>query len=332
MKRKFFVSAMAAIAMFACEKKEECVPSVSDGDLSVLKVKMVSEQTKVTGLGGEEEKSISSYQILVYDMKSRTLEAYATPAAGSDEVSIQCRTGKKEVIVLANAPDAGNILSYDDFIKERSYLSDNNVGSLVMEGHASPELSISGETVSIDLKRMVSKIVLDEISVDFENGAYDSKDFILKEIYLTNVAGDMSYLAVDADPVKWYNKSVQTSDETVDAMVFESLDDFNMKGKKEYSEKHHFYCYPNPYVNDSFDSGEWSPRPTRLVVEAVLDGELCYYPVTLPELKRNTKYHVSLNIIRPGATSPEQNMDKYAASFEINVLEWQETDEVSETI
>ena len=323
---------MAAIAMFACEKKEECGSSVSNGDLSVLKVKMVSEQTKVTGLGGEEEKSISAYQILVYDKKSRTLEAYATPTAGSDEFSVQCRTGKKEVIVLANAPDASDILSYDDFLKERSYLSDNNVGGLVMEGHASPELSISGETVSIDLKRMVSKIVLDEISVDFENDAYDLKDFILKEVYLTNVAGDISYLAEDADPVKWYNKSVQTSDETVDAMIFESLNDFNLKGKNGYSEKHHFYCYPNPFVNDSFGSGEWTPRPTRLVVEAMLDGELYYYPVTLPELKRNTKYQVSLNIIRPGVTSPDQNVDKYAASFDINVMEWQETEEIEETI
>ena len=323
---------MAAIAMFACEKKEECAPLLSDGDLSVLKVKMVSEQTKVTGQGSEEEKSIAGYQILVYDMKSRTLEAYATPTAGSEEVSMQCRTGKKEVIVLANAPDVTNILSYDDFVEVRSYLSDNNVGGLVMEGHASPELTIAGETVSVDLKRMVSKIILDEISVDFENDAYDSKDFILKEVYLTNVAGDLTYMAENADPVKWYNKSVRISNDDVDAMIFDTMKDFNMKGNAEYTDSHHFYCYPNPYVEDSFMSDDWTPRPTRLVVEAMLDGELFYYPVVMPKLERNTKYHVSLNIVRPGATSPEQDMDKYAASFKITVLDWQESENISETI
>lgn len=332
MKRKIFVAAMAAVAMLACEKKEESVTASVDGDVSVLKVKMVSEQTKVSGLGGGEEKSVSDYQILVYDMKTRMLEAYATPSAESDEVSMQCRTGQKEVVVLANAPDVGNILSYDDFVKVKSYLSDNEVGNLVMEGHASPELTISGETVSIGLRRMVSKIVLDEISVNFENDVYDTKDFVLKEVYLTNVAGDMTYLAENADPIKWYNQSVQTSDVTVDAMIFDSMNDYNMKGKGKYSDTHHFYCYPNPYVDDSFSAGEWTPRPTRLVVEAVLDGVTCYYPVTLPELKRNTKYHVSLNIVRPGSSSPELDMDKYAASFKITLLDWQESENISETI
>lgn len=332
MKTKFFVAAAAAVALIACAKNEESVVQPSVDETGVLKVRMNSGQTKITESGGDEEKSVSDYQILIYDMNSRMLEAYARPEADSDEISVNCRVGTKEVIVLANAPDVQDVFSYDEFMRERSDLADNGIGELVMEGHSTVELTIAGGTVDIDLKRMVAKIVLDGITVDFENDQYDEEDFILKEIYLTNVAGDMSYLADVADPDEWYNKIVRVPDDTVDPMIYESLNDINLKDNKEYTDKHHFYCYPNPYEDDPFTSDRWSPRPTRLVVEAMLDGVLYYYPVTLPKLNRNTKYHVTLHIARPGATSVEQDMDKYTASFNINIVEWQESDPVSETI
>ena len=48
--------------------------------------------------------------------------------------------------------------------------------------------------------------------------------------------------------------------------------------------------------------------------------------------KQNTRYYVSLHIVRPGATSPEQDMDKYAVSFNIKIEEWKGPVDVSETI
>ena len=156
-------------------------------------------------------------------------------------------------------------------------------------------------------------------------------DFILKKVYLTNVAGDKSYLSETADPSLWYNQIVRTQSSEVDALVYDEISDVNLKESKTYTVKHHFYCYPNPCDEDSFSS-EWSPRPTRLVVEAELGGELYYYPVALPPLQQNTKYHVSLRIVRPGATSPEQDMDKSDASFTITIEEWEESKDITETI
>ena len=134
MKTKFFVAAAAAVALIACAKNEESVVQPSVDETGVLKVRMNSGQTKITESGGDEEKSVSDYQILIYDMNSRMLEAYARPEADSDEISVNCRVGTKEVIVLANAPDVQDVFSYDEFMRERSDLADNAIGELVMEG------------------------------------------------------------------------------------------------------------------------------------------------------------------------------------------------------
>lgn len=332
MKRKIFVAAMAAVTLIACERNEVDVPAPAEGETVMLEVKVNSGMTKVSGEGGDEEKAVSDYQVLVYDMSSRSLESYETPAASADEVEIRCRLGLKEIVVLANAPDVSDVISYDDFLKKRSSLEDNAVGKLVMEGHTSLDLGASGGSVTVDLRRLASKVILDGITVDFEQDAYDDMDFILKRVYLTNVAGDMTYMAETADPAQWYNKIVQKSDAKVDGMILDSFDGINMKGRAGYSSPHHFYCYPNPYQEDSFSATQWSPRPTRLVVEAELGETTYYYPVSLPVLERNNRYHVTLHIVRPGTMNPEQDMDKQTGSFTINILGWQGETNVSETI
>ena len=328
---KIFYAAMLAAALLSCEKKDSEMSDVLKESTS-LEILLVSDETKAAGEGGNEEKTVADYQVLIYDMSSRMLEAYATPDPASVSVSMECTTGQKEVVVLANAPDVSGIVSYDAFLKTRSRLAHNSIGHLVMEGHSSPDLTAAGGTVTVDIKRLVSKIVLDEVTVDFEMDAYDKMDFVLKKVYLTNVAADKSYLAETGDPTQWYNQIVRTPASDVDAMIYDEIGNINLKETKKYTTKHHFYCYPNPHKDDTFAADQWSPRPTRIVIEATLGDVLYYYPVSLPVLEQNTRYHVSLHIVRPGATSPEQDMEKYAVSFKINIEEWKETDDVSETI
>lgn len=331
MNKKIFCAVLAAVVLLACEKVD-VVNDAPKGETTTLKIVMDSEPTKASGEGGDEEKAISSYQVLIYDMSSRMLEAYATPVPTSTSVSMRCTTGPKEVIVLANAPDVSSIVSYDTFLKTKSLLSDNAVGDLVMEGSASPNLTAAGGSVTVTIRRVVSKIVLDGITTEFELDAYDNMDFILKKVYLTNVAADKCYLSESPEPTSWYNKIVQTSNNAVDAMIYDKISDVNIKDTKKYTTKHHFYCYPNPYQDDTFSADSWTPRPTRLVVEAELGGVLYYYPVSLPELEQNVRYYVSLKIVRPGATSPEQDMDKYAVTFNIVIDDWDGPEDVSETI
>lgn len=331
MKRKMFFAAMLSLALLSCEKKG-VDESAGVKEKVSLEVNLVTDATKVTGDGGDEENAVSGYQVLIYDRSSGMLEAYDNPDASTHSVDMECTTGQKDVVVLANAPDVSGLVSYNAFLKTKSKLSDNAVGHLVMEGYAAPELTASGASIDVTIKRIVSKVVLDGVTVDFEVDAYDKMDFILKKAYLTNVAADKSYLAAVGDPTLWYNQIVQTSDPKVDGLVYDTLGDLNIKETKQYKTRHHFYCYPNPHDKDTFSPTVWSPRPTRLVIEAVLGGVLYYYPISLPPLEQNTRYYVSLQIARPGATSPEQDMDRHAVTFNIQVEKWIDSDDVSEII
>jgi hypothetical protein len=254
-------------------------------------------------------------------MTTRKLEAYEKPSTSSSDVTLRCRTGLKEVVVLANAPDASGFVSYDDFLQKRSFLTDNSVGRLVMSGNASLDLKLSGGSVTVDLRRIAAKVILDKITVGFAQETYDDMDFILKKVYLTNVAGDMAYMAGTPDPLQWYNKIVNNGSKDVEALISDSLGDINLKDGADYTDKHHFYCYPNLTDTDA-SNGMWSARKTRLVVEATLGGETCYYPVTLDEVAQNTAYTVTLTVTRPGSSSPDEPISTSDATFTVQVKDW----------
>lgn len=329
MKRKFMCWFMAAVAAVACER-EEMQSGVTADEMVSLEIKIPAESTRISGSGGMEEDAVSDYQVFVFDMDTRLAEVYATPASG--EVTLQCTIGQKEVVVLANAPDLSAILSYDEFLLKRSLLADNSAGHLVMVGHQSTDLTAAVNSLTVHISRIVSKVVLSSLTVDFEQEKYDEMNFVIKEIYLTNVVGDKNYLSGSDVPTIWYNKVTKDLSSPVKSLIHEDVEDINMKGLKDYGRQHCFYCYPNEYVEDDYASAVWTPRPTRLVVEAMLGTELYYYPVSLPELEANNQYQVSLNIVRPGATSPEQDMRKNDAFVNVVVEGWYGPESITERI
>lgn len=331
MKTRIIWAMMMAGLLLACEKKMTDMGNVYEEPEVSLEIVMAPEQTKASDEGDEGESAVVDYQVLIYDASSRMLETYAVASSGN--VEVKCTRGQKEILVLANAPDVSTALSYDDLLKAKSYLKDNSRGSFVMEGTKSLDLTSESGTVVIDVRRIVSKVVLTDVTVDFENDRYDELDFILKRVYLTNVPGFRTYLEHKGEIDLWYNQDRvdENLDEGLKSLLYQQIADFNMKNDRSYETRHQFYTYPNPYDSEVSGSG-WAPRPTRLVVEAQLGEELYYYPVTLPELKQNVRYHVSLHVARPGALSPDENMEKQAAVFTVNVVDWQGTEVVTESI
>ena len=64
MKKSFFCAAFAAFALVACENKS--LETHEDSDEMVnLEILIPDEQTKVAGVGGNEEKTIADYQVLI---------------------------------------------------------------------------------------------------------------------------------------------------------------------------------------------------------------------------------------------------------------------------
>ena len=323
MNKRIICAAMAAAALVACEKNEAKLQSV-DEETVTFEVTVPVERTKAASDAAES--AVSKCQVLVYSASSGVLETYAE-AEGSS-VSVTCTKGMKEIVALVNAPDMSAAVTLDDLKALRSDLNENSMQSLVMEGSTTVDPS-TVETVVVDVRRIVSKVRLVKVETAFEQEEYYSKGFRITSVYLMNVAADKSWLAETADPTEWYNKlGYQSSD--CDALLYDSLTDCTLtSADRIYDTEHVFYCYPNPNSVDKFDE-EFTPRPTRLVVEAMIGNEKCYYPVSIKGMNQNTAYNVSILVKHPGVQDPNDDIEKDAASVSVNIVGWGDPVEVGE--
>ena len=138
------------------------------------------------------------------------------------------------------------------------------------------------------------------------------------------------YYITTGSVTEWYNKTKYDSSDD-NSLLFDGMGDMLVTSSASYDKKNTFYCYPNPESNDNFSS-TWSPRHTRLVVEALLGDTRYYYPVTLPEIESNKIYDVNLKITRPGSSLPDIEVDKFAVGFTVQVKDWEIGASVSEEI
>lgn len=321
MKRTLILAAFAASAFAACN---EPLPSLSetDGDAVELEVNLPVALTKVAGESVDDD--ITTLQVFVFDDLGN-LEAYGYKYA--DALSLKCIPGKKTVAALVNAPLIPSIASYSQLTATVSQLSSNIIGGLVMEGEIDVELTTSQKVV-VPVSRLVAKVTLNKIENAFELDYHKAKEFVLNSVYLINVAGDKKYLSKES-PQTWINKSQNEFSDL--EYLYDSLKETQLEYGNEYSTKHYFYCYPNPTQEDNNDQ-EWSPRYTRLVVEATLGGEKCYYPVTLPKVEQNTAYEISLKVTRPGSDSPDKPVSTLVAEFTVDVVDWTVKEAIEEII
>ena len=136
---------------------------------------------------------------------------------------------------------------------------------------------------------------------------------------MINVAGNTDY-GVTAKPTQWYNKSGH-EDSGMDALLYMSINS-SLTSSSTLQNEEYFYVYPNPTASDNSDA-TFSPRFTRLVVEATLGGTKYSDPISLPNLERNKTYTVSsLMITRPGSDNPDKEITSAECPFNIVVEDW----------
>lgn len=314
-------AAMALMTLAACnERIVEQDPEVVEP--LTLDIRVTDDATKVSGTTAEDE--INDLQIFVFNT-SGTLEAYESTSSSS--VSLLCLPGTKNVIALVNAPDLSDVSSYTELKEKSSVLADNGVGDLVMEGEKSISISASSE-LTIPVSRIVGRIAITKITNDMELEYHRDMTFTLVSAYLINVAGNKKYLTASS-PTLWYNQMKNNSEQP--SLLWESLSNTVVKPSESYTGTHYFYAYPN-LTTDDHNNGTWLARHTRLVVEAKLGTTTYYYPVTLPEVRQNTAYEITLTVTRPGSTSPDQPLELHAAKFSVSVVDWIDGGDINETI
>lgn len=314
---KNFINVFGALCvgmtMFnACQEK---LSVGTEEEKVTVQISVPSTDTKITG--SVNEAAVSNYQVFLYD-DAGVLESYVQKS--TSDISLECTVGSKTVVVLVNAPAINDGTTLSGLTSRKSLLSDNSAGDFVMTGMVTETITKSMTSLTVQVSRLVSKVKLSKLEVDFEMPQYQSQEFKVSSVYLINVPADRNYFSSSA-PSVWYHKMAYTSSDAC-ALIYDNMDGVNVSSSTPYQTQNTFYCYPNPESGDSF-STTWSARHTRLVVEGTLNGTRYYYPVTLPQMESNKIYDVSLKITRPGATKPDAEVDKFAVGVSISVKNWE---------
>lgn len=331
MKTKRIIAAATAAAaiLAACTKTENVVKS-ADGTQGTAELCISIPTLTATRASGSvsesEENALKSVQVFVFT-ESGNLETYKTATSG--QLDLSCTKGNKTVAALVNAAEVTDITTLAGLRGKTTLLTGNSAGSFVMYGQKSVQVNAASVAVALEVQRFAAKVVINKITNKMSLAQYQSAPIEITGIYLINVAGDAA-VSGDAAPKLWLNKA--ENEAGADCLYFEKPSALKVAYNSSDSDGHYFYCYPNPTASDSAQDA-WSPRHTRLVVEAVIGGKTCYYPMTLPAVNGNTVYTIGeLTITRIGTETPDVETVMGGASFTISVAPWKTENVNSVTI
>ncbi len=255
-------------------------------------------------------------------------------SSSSEPITRTLQTGSYTACAIANFPEASfhpeSFRVREDLTELPVDLADNVSGAPVMFGES--RIVLPGHetgSLPITVTRLVCKALIRKISVDFTDPTLASLAFRLKSIFLTNCCGvnrygsDFSPAEVPAAKSSWYNPMGLSGNgflaiQDIDAVITPST---------PYLVPHSFLYYPNPTGADQDTHAEtWSPRRTRMVLEATIGNRVCYYPITLPAIRRNQTCLVEEVIIRrAGSSDPEQEIpDAVEIVFSTSVEPWEQ--------
>lgn len=317
-----------------------CHPAArrDEGTVEVV-FSVLGDDTRVTGTGGERE--VDQWALLLY--KDGRLVETGTSDSGS-AIKKKLVAGDYDAFAVVNPPSSFRAAAYPELealMGAESVLRDNAPGRLVMAGRRTVTVPVAdGRTQQIGVDRLVCKASLRKITVQFTNPALAGRSFLLKAVYLTNCYGktlygnDLRAADILSDASCWYNRMGFQSDGDVNGLLADRDIDASLSADKPHVQEHTFYYYPNPLpeTQDS-RSGTWSRRHTRLVIEAQIDGQTYYYPITLPASARNKTYIIEEAVIRkPGSRDPEKDEPgAIDVTFSTSADDWSPVFNVTET-
>ena len=316
--KQLLSSILLTLPLCACQ--EEGLRTT--GQLSISISAALPGETRTTGASPAGESRINGLQVFVFDPDGR-LESSAS--SSSDTVRLRCRYGEKHIWAVANAPALSSVATLQDLLSSVSRLDDNAPASLVMAGDR-PLTVDSDQSVTVPVSRLCAKVVVGRITKAFTSEILQGRRLTLRRIYLTNVAGDRPFGSSGTVSL-WYNRLGYHGE--CDALL---CDPVGRDLDPALEETHVFYVYPN--ASESVARGApWSPRCTRLVLDADLDGESCYYVIDLPGLESNHSYILSdLVLTRPGAGDEESVTSASAVRFSFSVRRWTASDPYNEVL
>lgn len=235
-----------------------------------------------------------------------------------------CGSGKK--IIVAVSSEGRDIYDYADIrdfqtlsSKERDFRAED------------PSLpSLSGQTRSgeaaIRLLPLLTKIRINSLLADFHNHPYSASQMENVKIYLTNIPASSPILGDrDAPPSVWLNLGGFFEDDLATLehpeMIFSQAGNV---GREVVFPGTELYCFPSGVKVESFGA-----PLSKLVFEAVIDGETWYYPILLKDLERGRMYSLDITFTGKGTKDPETPVSREDILVSTNIIPWTEKENIT---
>ena len=337
MKRIIYFTAAAAALVFlaSCNKENALEGGKTPLEEGVALVKVSAGtgfETKATGIKDDntDTKKVNSLQVFAFDADG-ILRAYENSTTGNS-VSMKLNTGKEYTFYAVANNYAGSAWKYsgvasvtseDGFAAIMTDLKDNGAADLLMYSQTGVKKAINSTTseVSIEVTRLVSKIQLKKIIVNFgTNAALKAKSFKVDSIFVINAAAKETFGLAPESSVTYYNQGKFISG-NADALLLDKLaTPFELSSSagvaSAYETPHTFFTYGNK-----------TEKPTRLVVSCNWGGERTYYPINITgesgSLDPNCAYIINqLTIKGLGSDDPDVVPERKDFTASVTIKDW----------
>lgn len=338
MNNKFlFLAAFAAAALVGCNKDANNDNALKGEAASVtVRIGNIGTKAVISGAASSssqlsDEVAVERLQVVVFN--GEQVDGYATTSMTADpnwdgeSLAVDCTAGARTIYAVVNGQgDYKAVTSKADFLSKVSDLAENSLDCFLMLGDKAETLPVTGD-VTIDVHRLVARIVLRGIKNDMLAEGARTYPMIVKEIYAKNAAGD-SNLGETEQPTKWYNEKILSASD-VPSLLSETGIEHTIAYGDTYDDCHVFYVYPH---NGSRSYG------TILQVNTTLNGIVSDYPIPISYevagqmssvIEANKSYEIDLFTIQHqgNPTDDEDNggsdpIEAFNQSFKINVVDW----------
>lgn len=339
-KKIFLLAALAGLVFAGCNKTPdvsltlpaEKMPEGNEGENCTLRIRVQAPDTK-TALLQTDDNAIANLQVLVF-RENGSLDIYAQ--ADGDELTLQCTSGNREIFAFVNTTSLADIRSTSELGDFTFNLGDSSPTALPMYGHIDQAINTYTSVLSIDVYRMVCKIILKEVVINLPD-SYNDALLDIRRVFLSNA---VSGIKLDSTITNWANKI--SYKEEISAMLSDdepNPGDWEMSATDSQTLNRVFYAFANDTETDS-QSVTWTPRFTRLVLQCSISDDAgplgyspCYYPVPLPDLKANHCYIINRYTVRRGGLqNPYDDPTLLDNSLEIIVKDWDQTHQIEENL
>ena len=307
------------------------VTFVLDGGQAGTSLDNPKEHTRATAAADE----VSINNACLYFVNAGGTVVDAVPVDGNTLLR-NFQTGTYKAYYIANCSLDEHQFTTESAINSfvRSLQSETGAFSMF----ASKSFSVpEDKTCSIAVERLVSKVEIDKISIDFSRYPdLAAQTFTIDSIYLVNVAGETtlsdgtSFIPATS---AWINKQGYAPS-AADALLCDVVRQ-NVMTARPHSTPHYFYCFQNNTSSDSHSKG-WTARYTRLVISCTLGTTRTYYPIDITgpgnRLSRNCRYVIrELVITDLGSDAPDNIITGHVPYyFSSEVKNWDGTHTISE--